>query len=598
MNGREARWGIRGLLGRAWREERRSYLWGAGFLFLVDLVTLLPPVLVGQAVDRIVTGTVTRAFLVRTVLALVAVALSAYGLRYLWRRLLFLPAYRIGARLRAELFAHLLRLGPSFFSRRRRGDLLAYFANDVEAVEQALSMGVLTLLDSVVMGGLLLAALVGTSAPLALVALVPMPLLAWVSRRLGDLLYRRFDEAQDGYAALSARVEETVRGMEVLRAYGQRGHALAAFARAARDVAHKGRAALEVDALYYPVIGGLTGLSFFLALSTGSFLVARGVLTYGELAAFLAYLGQFVWPMLALGYLFNLLERGAASYDRIGKILERQPEIVDAPDALREPPSGRLVFSSVTYRYPEADVPSLEDVSFAVEEGEILAILGPSGAGKSTLLRLVLREIEPVSGEVTWGGIPLRRYALATLRASVGYVAPEPVVFRGTIAENLALGKGGASREELERVARLVDLHEEILRLPAEYDTRVGPDGVRLSGGQAARLALARALLVDPPLFLFDDPLASVDVLTELRIWRRLLPALRGKTVLLVTHRLLVLPHVNRIVILRQGRVAAWGTHAELVATYAPYRRLFRAEEQLVDTLLEGERSRTRGEGE
>ncbi|MBE3549734.1 MAG: ABC transporter ATP-binding protein [Brockia lithotrophica] len=598
MNGREARWGIRGLLGRAWREERRSYLWGAGFLFLVDLVTLLPPVLVGQAVDRIVTGTVTRAFLVRTVLALVAVALSAYGLRYLWRRLLFLPAYRIGARLRAELFAHLLRLGPSFFSRRRRGDLLAYFANDVEAVEQALSMGVLTLLDSVVMGGLLLAALVGTSAPLALVALVPMPLLAWVSRRLGDLLYRRFDEAQDGYAALSARVEETVRGMEVLRAYGQRGHALAAFARAARDVAHKGRAALEVDALYYPVIGGLTGLSFFLALSTGSFLVARGVLTYGELAAFLAYLGQFVWPMLALGYLFNLLERGAASYDRIGKILERQPEIVDAPDALREPPSGRLVFSSVTYRYPEADVPSLEDVSFAVEEGEILAILGPSGAGKSTLLRLVLREIEPVSGEVTWGGIPLRRYALATLRASVGYVAPEPVVFRGTIAENLALGKGGASREELERVARLVDLHEEILRLPAEYDTRVGPDGVRLSGGQAARLALARALLVDPPLFLFDDPLASVDVLTELRIWRRLLPALRGKTVLLVTHRLLVLPHVNRVVILRQGRVAAWGTHAELVATYAPYRRLFRAEEQLVDTLLEGERSRTRGEGE
>ncbi|MBT9253490.1 MAG: ABC transporter ATP-binding protein/permease [Brockia lithotrophica] len=597
MNGREVRWGIRGLLGRAWREERRSYLWGAGFLFLVDLASLLPPVLVGQAVDRIVTGTVTRAFLVRTVLALAAVALSAYGLRYLWRRLLFLPAYRIGARLRAELFAHLLRLEPSFFSRRRRGDLLAYFANDVEAVEQALSMGVLTLLDSVVMGGLLLAALVGTSAPLALVALVPMPLLAWVSRRLGDLLYRRFDEAQDGYAALSARVEETVRGMEVLRAYGQREHALAAFAHAARDVAHKGRAALEVDALYYPVIGGLTGLSFFLALSTGSFLVARGVLTYGELAAFLAYLGQFVWPMLALGYLFNLLERGAASYDRIGKILERQPEIVDAPDALREPPSGRLVFSSVTYRYPEADVPSLEDVSFAVEEGEILAILGPSGAGKSTLLRLVLREIEPVSGEVTWGGIPLRRYALAALRASVGYVPPEPVVFRGTIAENLALGKGGASREELERVARLVDLHEEILRLPAEYDTRVGPDGVRLSGGQAARLALARALLVDPPLFLFDDPLASVDVLTELRIWRRLLPALRGKTVLLVTHRLLVLPHVNRIVILRQGRVAAWGTHAELVATYAPYRRLFRAEEQLVDTLLEGERSRTRGEG-
>ena len=597
MNGGGIRRGIRGLLGRAWTEERRSYLWGAGFLVLVDLISLLPPVLIGQAVDRIVSGTVTREFLLRTVLALASVAVSAYVLRYIWRRLLFLPAYRIGARLRTDLFAHLLRLGPSFFSRRRRGDLLAYFANDVEAVEQAHSLGVLTLLDSVVMGGLLLAALVKTSALLAFVALLPMPFLAWLSRRLGDLLYRRFDEAQEGYAALSARVEETIRGMEVFRVYGQGEQVLASFARAAQDVAQKERAALEVDALYYPAIGGLTGLSFFLALSVGSFLVAHGTLTYGELATFLAYLGQFVWPMFALGYLFTLLERGAASYDRIGKVLESRPEIVDAPDALRTRPRGRLAFSSVTHRYPEAEIPSLKDVSFALEEGEILAVLGPSGSGKSTLLRLVLREIEPVSGEVTWGGIPLRRYALAALRASVGYVPPEPVVFRGTIAENLSLGKKGATREELERAARLVDLHEEILRLPSGYDTRVGPDGVRLSGGQAARLALARALLVDPPLYLFDDPLASVDVLTELRIWGRLLPALRGKTVLLVTHRLTVLPRVDRILILRRGRVAAFGTHAELLATYEPYRRLFRAEERLVDAIREGERAAGRGEG-
>jgi len=514
------------------------------------------------------------------------IALSLYGLRYFWRKLLFLPAYRIGARLKMELFGHLLRLGPSTFARSRRGDFLAYFANDIEAIEQALSFGVLTLLDSVTMGSLLLVALFVTSVPLALVTLIPMPFLAWASRRLGDLLYSRFTKAQEGYAVLSARVEEAARGMEVLRAYGQREPVLANFARSAREVLEKSRAALRVDALYYPVIGTLTGFSFFLALSMGSLLVARKTLTYGELAAFLAYLGQFVWPMLALGYLFNLLERGAASHDRIGKILGERPEIIEFPDAICEPPSGKLVFSSVTYRYPGTDLPALEKVSFTVAEGEVLALIGPSGAGKSTLFHLVLREIAPVAGEVLWGEVPLQRYTLAALRASVAYVPPEPVVFRGTIAENLILGRTGVTAESLEYMVRLVDLQEEIQSLPDRYDTRIGPDGVRLSGGQAARLALARALLADSRLLLLDDPLASVDVLTELRIWRRLLPAFRGKTVLLVTHRLLVLPFVDHIVVLHKGRVTAWGTHAELLATYTPYQRLFRAEERLFDVVL------------
>ncbi|MBE3562724.1 MAG: ATP-binding cassette domain-containing protein [Hydrogenibacillus schlegelii] len=567
-------------LGWFFWQERRAYGLGALFLIVIALINLLPPYWVGRMVDAIRSGTVTPAELARTSLAILAVAGVSYALRYGWRLFLFGSAYKLGMLLRNRLFARFVRLMPAFYQREQVGDLLAHVTNDVEALEAAAGEGVMTLVDAVSMGGLVVAMLFWLDGRLALVALLPMPAIAVLTKRLGDAMHERFERAQGAFSALSAKVQEGIGGIRVLRALGQTDREVEAFRRAAEAAARENVEVAKIDALYYPVIFFFVGLSYFLTVAVGALFIVQGTLTLGTLTSFTMYLGHLIWPMLAFGYLFNIMERGSASYDRIRRLLTAEPAAPDRPGADPRPPRGPIAIRIRRFAYPKAAVPALEAVFVDLPEGATLGVVGPVGAGKSTLLRLLVREYDVEDGEIAIGGRPLSAFTLSALRTTVVYVPQEPVLFSATVRENLAFARPEAPFEAIVRAAKLAELHDDIVRFPEGYETPIGERGVTLSGGQRQRLALARALLLDPEVLVIDDGLSAVDGRTEARILANLRAERRGRTTIIAAHRLSAVEAADRIIVLIDGRVAEQGDHASLMAAGGWYARTYRRQKQ------------------
>jgi ATP-binding cassette subfamily B protein/ATP-binding cassette subfamily C protein/ATP-binding cassette subfamily B multidrug efflux pump len=565
-----------GLIGRFLQRHRASYVASGAMLAGIAVLTVWIPRQIGRLVDGLVARELHGVLLLRELAWLVAAGVVIYFLRVGWRLKLYAAAYRLGVELRERLYARLSLQGAHFFQGRRTGDLMALGTNDIDAVEMAAGEAMLAGFDGTLTLVLVVAMMsLGVHWQLAAFALLPFPLMAlsfwWISRHVHEASRRSLDS----FGALNDHVQETLSGVRTIRALGLQARSEQQFSRLAAAASGASFDAQRWEAAYEPAVGFTLSAATVLTLGYGGWLVWHAQLTVGQLTSFSLYLGQLIWPMFAAGWVLSLVERGKAAWGRLQPVLD-QPLSVDDHGTVAQVTPGPLAAQGVRFAYPGQPRPALDRVTLELPPGRALGLVGPTGAGKSTLLRLLLRHHAPAEGTLRWNGVDLQDYTLAALRAAIAWVPQEPFLFSASVAENIALARPDATREQVEHVARLAAVHEDILRLPQGYDTPVGERGVTLSGGQRQRVAIARALLVDAPLLVLDDALSAVDTDTEARILAHLREARVGRTVIIVSHRLSTVADADSTLVLQDGRVIEQGAHADLVAANGWYARQWR----------------------
>jgi ATP-binding cassette, subfamily B, multidrug efflux pump len=564
------------LIGSFLRRHQTAYAASGLMLLGIALLITWIPRQIGKLVDGLVANRLGGPALLVELAWLLAAGVVVYFLRVGWRLKLYAAAYRLGVELRQRLYARLALQGASFYQDRRTGNLMALATNDVDAVEMAAGEAMLAGFDGSLTLVLVVAMMsLGVDGRLAACVLLPFPLMAlsfwWISRHVYDASRR----ALDRFGALNEHVQETISGVRTVRALGLLARSERQFSTLAGEAAGASLDAQRWEAAYEPAVGFTLSAATALTLGVGGWLVWRNQLTVGQLTSFTLYLGTLIWPMFAAGWVLSLLERGKAAWARLEPVLD-EPLSVEDHGTLPEVTPGPLSVHAIVFAYPGQTRPALDGVSLLLQPGQTLGLVGPTGAGKSTLLRLLLRHHAPATGNVQWNGHDLQQYTLDALRSAIAWVPQEAFLFSASVADNIALAKPDATRDEVEQAARLAAVHDDIQRLPRGYDTPVGERGVTLSGGQRQRVAIARALLADAPLLLLDDALSAVDTDTEARILAHLKQARVGRTVIIAGHRLSTVADADHTLVLRDGHVAEHGTHAELVARNGWYARQWR----------------------
>ncbi len=495
--------------------------------------------------------------------------------------------------LRDRLFERVLRRSPAWLARHHTGDLMSRFTSDVEAVRMSVGPGLMYVLNTVVILPLAVWSMWAMSPTLTLLNLLPLVGVALGTLVVAPRMHAASVGVQEAQAAMSTRAQESFAGVRVVKSFAREAHEVATFRAQAQRSLDANMQYVTTQALFYPAIGLMKGLGLVLTVLVGFRMMARGALTLGDFVAFHQYAGMLMWPMISLGWVIALWQRGRVAMGRLAGLLGEEPEVVDAPDAraLAEP-RGELEFRELTFTHAGAPTPALERVSFRVPAGRTVAVLGPTGAGKSTLLSLVPRLVDPQPGTVLVDGTPVERLRLADLRRAIGYVPQDTFLFSDTIRENVGFGLGEVSREHapaiepvIRRAAEQARILPEIERLPQGLDTLLGERGVNLSGGQRQRTAIARALALDPKILLLDDCLSAVDARTESEILANLREVLRGRTTLLVTHRVSAAKLADHVIVLDEGRVVEQGTHEDLLGAGGLYARL--AQRQTLEEALE-----------
>jgi ATP-binding cassette subfamily B multidrug efflux pump len=570
------------------RPYRRDYAIGMALVIVSNFFTTLGPRFIQHGIDALRDGAGFPA--VRTAVGLLLATAAAGGVaRYGMRQLLNSGSRRVETDLRDHLYRHLQRMSAEFYDRFPTGDVMARTTNDLLAVRMVAGPAMMYLVDTTIRALLIAPAMVAISPRLTVIAFVPLLGLPVVMVSLGQRIHRRSQAIQEQFSDLTTHAHENLSGVRVVRAYRQERAETERFQRLSDDYLGRNLSLARVQGLFFPLLTFLGGLSALTVLYAGGRLMIGGTMTVGEFVAFGVYLGMLVWPMIALGWAVNLVQRGAASMGRINQLFRERPVITDPASPVPLPPArgGRAVeFRGVWFSYPGARERGavLRDISFRVEPGRSLAVVGATGSGKSTLVDLLVRTYDPDRGAVLLDGVDIRRLTLAELREAIGFVPQETFLFSQTLRENVLLGAPDDGR--LERVSEVAQLTEALPALPAGYDTMLGERGINLSGGQKQRSAIARALAQDPPVFVLDDALSAVDAQTEAKILRALRGALAGHTSIIVSHRLAAVREADWILVLDDGRVVEEGTHAELIARGGRYWELLRRQ-QLEEELEE-----------
>jgi ATP-binding cassette subfamily B protein len=557
---------------------RRRLVGGVLAVLGAALVGLAAPLLIGGAVDSLRRGADSTALL-RYGGLLVGVTLVQGLFSFAQRRLLVAMSRDIEFDLRNDYFSHLQTLPLSFYRESYTGDLMARATNDLQAVRMICGPAIMYSSNTVftAVGALFFMARIHVG--LSVVSLCALPLVVVVMRLFGQRIHRFFQQVQSRFSDLSTRVQENLSGARVVRAYAVEEEEKRRFDSLNRGYVERNRLLVRWSAAFHPLLQVLIGLGFVVVLWYGGRLVAGGRITVGELVAFNFFLSKLIWPMIAIGWVINLVQRGLASLGRILEILDREAEIRDVEDVVVPTElAGTVRCEDLEFSY-RPGAPVLRDIELEVPAGSTLAVVGRTGSGKSTLLSLVPRLIDPPPGAVTVDGIDVRRMKLATLREAIGFVPQESILFSLTVAENIAFGRPGASRDEVLEAARIAGLEEDLELLPRGLDTMVGERGVTLSGGQRQRVALARAVLRRPRLLLLDDCLSAVDTHTEEVILGNLAGVFAGRTVFLVAHRVSTVRQADQIVVLDEGRVVERGDHRQLLAAGGAYAELARLQE-------------------
>ena len=555
---------------------RRALLAGLACVVAASAVTLAGPWVLKLAIDDLMTG-VTAGKVRLYAGSLLALAAVGGGFRFLMRRIIIGTSRDIEFDLRNDFFAALQRLDVGYFHARRTGDLMSRATSDLGQVRQMIGPAVMYTLSTLLTFVIATTLMLSINARLALLSLIPLSLVSLVVYYFGRVIHRRFETIQAQLSEISAIAQENLSGVRVVRAYGQESFELARFRAANTEYLRRNRRLIVVQGMYFPSMGLLMGVAMVLVLWLGSGDVAAGRMSIGSLVAFNAYLVMLSWPMIAFGWVTNLLQRGMASWTRMIEVLDAVPAIADQADVVAVGEiRGEVEFRGLSFAHGDHQV--LDNVSAVIPAGTTTAIVGATGSGKSTLLHLLPRLYDPPPGTVFVDGIDVRRLPLAALRGAIGFVPQEPFLFSATIADNVAFGaRGGqASQGEVEDAARVARLDKDVADFPRGYATVVGERGITLSGGQKQRTAIARALLVNPRILILDDALSAVDTYTEEEILQRLGSVMRARTSIIVSHRISTVRNADQILVLEAGRIAERGTHDTLVAHGGLYADLYR----------------------
>jgi ATP-binding cassette subfamily B protein len=566
------------------RRYRRGLLAGFGALVLKDIAAAGQPLLIKAGIDSLTRGFTLR-FLLGTCAALVLLS-ALKGLFQYWMRVILIGISRdIEYDLRNDLFGHLTGLSSDYYSRMRTGDIMARSTNDLNAVRMMLGPGIMYWAETMLTFVLAVVIMLTVDWPLTLIAILPAPLVSLVVTRFGRVIHERFERIQAMFSDISSRVQENLSGVRVIRAYVQEESELRQFEKLNREFIAENLLLARASSMFMPLLQALIGITFLIVLWVGGYRLLSGHISLGSFVMFNTYMGMLVWPMIALGWVVNLMQRGTASLGRISEILDERASIAEPamPKRLPSPVRGEISFRGVTVQYPACR--ALDGIDLEIRAGETIAIVGHTGSGKSTLVRLIPRLLDPAAGSVLLDGIDLRDLSPEDVRREIGFVPQETFLFSATLAENIAFGVEGATEEQIRQAAELAGLASDIEGFPDGYKTMLGERGITLSGGQKQRTAIARAILRNPRILILDDALSSVDTLTEERILQGLAGVMSGRTSILISHRVSTVRQANRIIVLEAGRIVEQGTHAELLLAGGYYADLY--QKQLLEEELE-----------
>ncbi|ELA9325406.1 ABC transporter transmembrane domain-containing protein [Vibrio parahaemolyticus] len=557
------------------RQKWKHYVGSILLFAVISTLQLVPPKAVGVIVDGVVDNTLETNTLIMWLLGLIVLLFTIYGCRILWRIWLFGASWELGTILRNRLYRHLSTQPPRFFERYKTGDLMARGTNDVRNIVMTAGEGVLTAADSVITGiAVLIIMVTQVSWKLTVMALLPMPFLAVIIFFIVRILHQRFRVAQEAFSSMSDMTQESLNGVRMLRAFGLENQEQQRFEDVVEDTGAKNIAVARVDARFDPAIQLTIGLSFLLSVAAGAYLVDKGEITLGDLTAFTMYLGLMIWPMLAFAFLFNILERGSAAWNRLQEIFDEQPEIIGGTQPLDEKPLP-LHIKIDAFHWSKELPPALAVVDVTLEPGKMLGIAGPVGSGKSTLLTLLLRQHDLENGTIQFGDVKIKDAILPQWRNRFAVVNQSPFLFSKSIFDNIALGNPQATKEQVYQAAKLACIHDDIEKFPDGYQTEVGEKGITLSGGQKQRIAIARAMLLNAQVLVLDDALSAVDGRTEHQILKNLETHYRDQALIVIAHRLTALEAADEIIVLNHGHVTERGKHHSLLEHQGWYAEMF-----------------------
>lgn len=546
------------------KEQWREYLGGVIALILVAICNVIPARVIGNVVDAISDHRVTSGWLAFWVGVMLIAAAAQYLLRFAWQRLIYGSSYVLERQLRGQLFAHYLNMDPTFYQKWRTGDLMAHATNDVEAVREVASYGILTLADSIITGGSMIIAMgMFVSWRLTLLTLIPLPLLVVLANRLGNKIHESYGKAQASFGDLNNKTQESVSGMRVLKSLGQEKADQEDFNRYVKRTFDANRRAYFWDALFNPATTLIMGLSYIIAIGVGGWMVIKQQLRVGQLVTMMTYLGELVWPLFAIGTLFNTLERGRASYDRISHLLNEKNHWQKPQSHLQISVPANLTVDVDQFGYEDSVEPVLHDIHFKVKPGEMVGIVGPTGGGKSTLMRLLIRDFDRYTGSIKLGKHDIREIAHDRYLANISYVPQTSFLFSTNIQDNLRFQDINAPLTQVQKSAQEAAIDKDIQQMPDKYETEVGQQGVSLSGGQQQRIAIGRALMKATPFLILDDPLSAVDAQTATTIEQNLRHH-RDQSVIMVTSRLSTVQNADWVIVLNHGTIVQQGTPGEL----------------------------------
>jgi len=565
-------------------ENRARILIGLLSLIVVDVVQLVIPRVIKWAVDDLAAMRAESGQMLLYAAYICVMAALVGGFRYVWRLCLLGTSRRVEQGLRDRLFSHLQSLSAAYFDRTRTGDLMAHATNDIQQIRMATGMGLVALNDAVVMGAAAIAFMAYIDPTLTGVVLIPMPLIAVGTRFFSRKMHRRYQTVQAAFSDLTEIIRERFAVIRLIKAHNRKATEAARVEAASRAYVNENLRLVRITGAFFPMMLLFTNLSMALVLLVGGRQTILFAITPGDFVAFISYLGLLTWPMMALGWVTNLIQRGRASLERVHAILAATPDIRTAPDAQSLGTfRGGVAFEAVGFSYPgspDANLArALDGIDLSIAAGSVLGIVGPPGSGKTTLLSLIPRLYDVTTGRVRLDGREVHRLRVEDLRAAVAFMPQEPFLFAGTIRDNITFGNPDVPQERLEKAAGAAALLDTVRSFPRGFDTVVGERGVMLSGGQKQRVALARCLLAEAPVMILDDPISQVDFETGAAITRTLRRLAGRKTILIASHRLSALAFSDRIVVLDRGRIAAAGRHAELMQTSDYYARTYRLQE-------------------
>ena len=558
--------------------EKRRYLVGIVALVLVSVLNLIPPMVMGRVIDAITSGRLTQDELLIHLFYLLLAAFGMYYLRYVWRMYILGTSYRLGQIMRSRLFEHFTKMSPAFYQNYRTGDLMAHATNDINALTRLAGGGVMSAVDASITALVtLLTMLFSISWQMTLVAILPLPFMAYATSRLGRKTHKAFGESQAAFSELNNKVQESVSGIKVTKSFGYQSDELASFQEVNDLTFQKNLQTMKYDSLFDPMVLLFVGSSYALTLLVGAFMVQAGQVTVGNLVTFISYLDMLVWPLMAIGFLFNITQRGKVSYQRIESLLSQESPVKDPESPLEGIENGRLDYAIDRFAFEDEE--TLRDIHFSLEKGQTLGLVGQTGSGKTALIKLLLREYDVDQGAIYLNGHDIRDYRLADLRSLMGYVPQDQFLFASSILENICFGNPDLPFSAVEEATQLAQVYQDIQAMPEGFDTVIGEKGVSLSGGQKQRLAMSRAMILNPDILILDDSLSAVDAKTEFAIIDNLKETRKDKTTIITAHRLSAVVHADLILVMQDGRIIERGRHEDLLALDGWYAQTYQSQQ-------------------